>query len=65
MLKSPDWSSIFAPEGRLLHEGEIIRRTNLSRTLYTIAEDGPDAFYKVLYKSAICRISNRMIGPNC
>ena len=46
MLNEPDWRAIFAPEGRLLREGEIIRRTNLSRTLETIAEEGPGAFYK-------------------
>lgn len=47
MLENPDWSDVFAPEGRYLKEGEVIRRVNLSRTLATIAEDGPDAFYKV------------------
>ncbi|KAI1794183.1 gamma-glutamyltranspeptidase [Ganoderma leucocontextum] len=46
MLNEPDWRAVFAPEGRLLREGEIIRRTNLSRTLKAIAEEGPDAFYK-------------------
>ena len=46
MLNHPDWKPIFAPEGRLLQAGETIRRTNLSRTLATIAEEGPEAFYK-------------------
>ncbi|TEB06228.1 gamma-glutamyltranspeptidase [Coprinellus micaceus] len=46
MLENSDWSDVFAPEGRFLKEGEVIRRVNLSRTLATIAEDGPDAFYK-------------------
>ncbi|TBU55830.1 gamma-glutamyltranspeptidase [Dichomitus squalens] len=46
MLNEPDWRAIFAPEGRLLREGDIIRRTNLSRTLRTIADEGADAFYK-------------------
>ncbi|KAH9895138.1 gamma-glutamyltranspeptidase [Cubamyces lactineus] len=46
MLNHPDWKPIFAPEGRLLQTGETIRRTNLSRTLATIAEEGPEAFYK-------------------
>lgn len=47
MLNNPDWSSIFAPQGRLLKEGEIIRRTNLSRTLKKISEEGANAFYTV------------------
>ncbi|KAJ7287545.1 gamma-glutamyltranspeptidase [Mycena rebaudengoi] len=46
MLHNPDWSAIFAPGGRFLREGEVIRRTNLSRTLATIASEGADAFYK-------------------
>ena len=47
LLNNPDWSAIFAPEGRLLTAGDTIKRTNLSRTLSYIAEHGPDAFYKV------------------
>ena len=47
MLNNPDWSAIFAPHGKLLKEGEIIRNINLSQTLSVIAEEGPDAFYKV------------------
>ncbi|KZT72190.1 gamma-glutamyltranspeptidase [Daedalea quercina L-15889] len=46
MLKDPDWSAIFAPGGQLLNEGDTIRRTNLSRTLAVIAEEGADALYK-------------------
>lgn len=42
----PVWTEIFAPNGRLLKEGELARRTNYSRTLATIAEEGPNAFYK-------------------
>lgn len=53
MHNEPTWKEIFAPEGCLLHEGDIIRRTALSRTLATIAAEGPDAFYKVQYKSAV------------
>ncbi|KAJ3763591.1 nucleophile aminohydrolase [Lentinula raphanica] len=46
MLNDPDWSPIFAPHGVMLKEGELIQRRNLSRTLYTIASQGPDSFYK-------------------
>ncbi|KAI8972210.1 gamma-glutamyltranspeptidase [Trametes punicea] len=45
MLNHPDWRPIFAPEGRLLKEGDTIRRTSLSLTLSAIAEKGADAFY--------------------
>ncbi|KAI0743604.1 gamma-glutamyltranspeptidase [Daedaleopsis nitida] len=53
MLSEPDWRDVFAPGGRLLKEGDLIRRTNLSRTLETIAEEGPDAFYKGSIADAI------------
>lgn len=47
MLKNADYRAIFAPYGVMLKEGDIIRNTNLSRTLATIAREGPEAFYKV------------------
>ncbi|KAJ6593887.1 gamma-glutamyltranspeptidase [Mycena capillaripes] len=46
MLENPDWSAVFAPRGTFLREGDVIKRTNYSRTLATIASQGPDAFYK-------------------
>ncbi|KAF8200846.1 gamma-glutamyltranspeptidase [Pholiota molesta] len=55
MLKNPDWSAIFAPHGRLLEEGDVIHRTNLSRTLSTIAEQGADAFYTGAIADSIVR----------
>lgn len=45
MLANPDWTSIFAPAGRLLTEGDLIHRKNYSRTLATLALSGPSAFY--------------------
>jgi len=47
MLSNPDWSAVFAPRGVLLREGELIKRTNYSRTLATIASEGASALYKV------------------
>jgi gamma-glutamyltranspeptidase / glutathione hydrolase / leukotriene-C4 hydrolase len=47
MLHNPDWKAVFAPHGVLLREGDIIRRMNYSRTLTTIATQGPGAFYEV------------------
>ncbi|KAF8798738.1 gamma-glutamyltranspeptidase [Phlegmacium glaucopus] len=55
MLNNPDWSAIFAPNGRILTTGETIRRTNLSRTLSIIAREGADAFYKGPIADAIVR----------
>lgn len=47
MESDPDWIPTFAPSGTILQEGQWISRRNLSRTLYTIAEEGADAFYTV------------------
>ncbi|THV05072.1 gamma-glutamyltranspeptidase [Dendrothele bispora CBS 962.96] len=55
MLNNPDWSAIFAPRGVFLKEGEMIYRTNLSKTLSTIANEGPDAFYKGPIADSIIR----------
>ncbi|KAA1471669.1 gamma-glutamyltranspeptidase [Dentipellis sp. KUC8613] len=46
MFSNDDWSSIFAPNGVLLRAGDLVRRTNYSRTLATIAAHGADAFYE-------------------
>ncbi|KAH7888834.1 gamma-glutamyltranspeptidase [Phlebopus sp. FC_14] len=55
MLNDEDWRAIFAPEGKLLLHGETIRRTNYSRTLATIATEGPEAFYKGPIANSIIR----------
>ena len=67
MLKNPEWSAIFAPTGRYLQQGEIIRRTNLSLTLATIANEGASAFYKVsiFFKFKIKPRSIFLLGPYC
>ena len=49
MTGTQDWGDIFAPDGHILQEGEIIRRTNLSRTLDIIAREGAKGFYQVGY----------------
>lgn len=58
LLKTnPDFSAIFAPNGTLLNEGDTIRNVNLSRTLASIAEHGPDVFYNgPIAKSLVSKI---------
>ncbi|KAG8997197.1 hypothetical protein FRB94_011144 [Tulasnella sp. JGI-2019a] len=41
----PDWASVFAPNGTLLVEGDMVRRTTYAETLHTIANEGISAFY--------------------
>ena len=45
IFRDPTWRALFAPEGRLLEEGEIAHRPALARTLAAIATEGPEAFY--------------------
>ncbi len=42
----PGWKSVFAPNGAAIKEGETFRQPALARTLATIAEEGPRAFYE-------------------
>ncbi|KAF9244887.1 gamma-glutamyltranspeptidase [Melanogaster broomeanus] len=55
MLNNEDWRAVFAPDGKLLLQGETIRRTNYSRTLARIAAEGPNAFYKGPIADSIIR----------
>lgn len=47
MAHNQDWKDIFAPNGRVLREGELIHQTNLSRALDIIAREGAEGFYQV------------------
>jgi gamma-glutamyltranspeptidase / glutathione hydrolase len=42
----PGWKAVFAPTGAAIKEGETFRQPALARTLSTIAEKGPRAFYE-------------------
>ncbi|KAI9312614.1 nucleophile aminohydrolase [Dichotomocladium elegans] len=45
LMGLPDWVEVFAPNGTLAAEGDIIRRTQLAKTLEKVAREGADAFY--------------------
>lgn len=55
MLGKDDWRSIFAPNGVIITEGEIIHRTNYSKTLAAIAAGGSNALYHGEIAEAIVR----------
>lgn len=42
----PELAKIFAPGGKLLQEGDIIKRPAFAQTLRTLAVKGPNAFYQ-------------------
>ncbi|CAG8553683.1 12050_t:CDS:10 [Funneliformis mosseae] len=43
---TPDLAAIYAPNGILLGEGDLLKRLNFSKTLELIANNGSDVFYK-------------------
>lgn len=43
---SPAVEAIFAPQGRLLGEGEVVRQPELAATLELLAAEGPRPFYE-------------------
>jgi len=45
LLGEEEWSSVFAPEGKLLTENDTIHRPAYAESLRTIAREGPSAFY--------------------
>ena len=46
LLAYPSTRAIFAPQGRLLQAGEILRQCDLARTLGLIAAEGAETFYR-------------------
>jgi gamma-glutamyltranspeptidase/glutathione hydrolase len=46
ILADPGLRGVFAPEGRVLREGEPLRQPALAATLRAVAEGGEDAFYR-------------------
>lgn len=46
LVDDPNWAIDFAPNGSLLKKGELITRKRYADTLETIANKGPDVFYK-------------------
>ncbi|KAJ3968257.1 gamma-glutamyltranspeptidase [Lentinula raphanica] len=43
--KDEDFSPIFAPDGTILEEGDMIERNNYAETLLKVAEGGAEVFY--------------------
>ncbi|KAJ3968897.1 gamma-glutamyltranspeptidase-domain-containing protein [Lentinula raphanica] len=44
-IKDPDFNRIFAPNGTILGEGDMIERNDYARTLLRVAEEGAQVFY--------------------
>ncbi|KAI9101997.1 nucleophile aminohydrolase [Phlyctochytrium arcticum] len=46
MLNNTAFREIFAPDGKILEKGQILKRVNYGKTLQEIADVGPSAFYE-------------------
>ncbi|KDQ10063.1 hypothetical protein BOTBODRAFT_58281 [Botryobasidium botryosum FD-172 SS1] len=45
IMADPTWRALFAPNGTMVVEGDLISRPNYAKTLEAIGKYGPDAFY--------------------
>jgi gamma-glutamyltranspeptidase/glutathione hydrolase len=55
LLKStPECAALWAPEGRVLKEGELIRNPELSEALLLLAREGARPFYEGEVATAVC-----------
>jgi gamma-glutamyltranspeptidase/glutathione hydrolase len=54
LTSTPECAALWAPEGRILREGEVLRNAELSDALMRLAKDGPGPFYDGDIAKAIC-----------
>ncbi len=62
LVSYPSSRAIFAPTGRHLRAGEILRQKDLARTLEKIAAGGAEAFYRGEIAQALVRFSEENGG---
>ena len=62
LSQDPTWAEDFAPNGTRLGRGDFMTRKRYAHTLETIAEHGPDAFYKGKLANAMIRALRRTNG---
>ncbi|KAJ3219306.1 hypothetical protein HDU67_001925 [Dinochytrium kinnereticum] len=46
IMRDPSFGEVFAPNGTLLEQGDVIKRTKFAHTLEAIAEEGASLFYE-------------------
>jgi gamma-glutamyltranspeptidase / glutathione hydrolase / leukotriene-C4 hydrolase len=53
ILRNPEFRAIFAPNGNLIKQGDLVKRPKFAKTLSLIAEKGAVAFYEVMHNIII------------
>jgi gamma-glutamyltranspeptidase/glutathione hydrolase len=54
LTSTPECAALWAPEGRLLREGEVLRNPELADALMRLARDGAEPFYRGDIAAAVC-----------
>jgi len=54
LCSTPECAALWAPAGRILREGEVLRNPELSDALLLLARDGPAPFYEGEVARAVC-----------
>src|ERR1700716_2820382 len=54
LTSTPESAALWAPEGRILREGELLGHPELSDALMRLARDGPGPFYEGDIAAAVC-----------
>jgi len=54
LSSTPECAALWAPEGRILREGELLRNPELGDALVRLGEDGAEPFYRGDVAAAVC-----------
>ncbi len=54
LTSTPECAALWAPEGRVLREGEVLRNPELGDALERLGRDGADPFYRGDIAAAVC-----------
>jgi gamma-glutamyltranspeptidase / glutathione hydrolase len=54
LTSTPECAALWAPDGRLLREGELMRNPELGESLLRLAGDGAEPFYRGDIATAVC-----------
>jgi gamma-glutamyltranspeptidase/glutathione hydrolase len=54
LSSTPECAALWAPQGHILREGELLRNGELGDALVRLGEDGPEPFYRGDVAAAVC-----------
>jgi gamma-glutamyltranspeptidase / glutathione hydrolase len=54
LVSTPECAALWAPDGHVLREGEVLRNPDLGEALERLAVDGADPFYRGDIAAAVC-----------